>query len=40
LLVAVSVQAQLPTASPKSAGFDAARLEVLHATTKRFVDEG
>ncbi len=40
LLVAVSVQAQLPTASPKAAGFDPARLGVLHATTKRFVDEG
>lgn len=40
LLVAVSAQAQLPTASPKSAGFDPVRLEVLHATTKRFVDEG
>lgn len=40
LLVAVSAQAQLPTASPKSAGFDPARLEVLHATTRRFVDEG
>jgi CubicO group peptidase (beta-lactamase class C family) len=40
LLVTVSVQAQLPTASPKSAGFDAARLEVLYARTKRFVDEG
>ncbi|MEI2721992.1 MAG: serine hydrolase domain-containing protein [Verrucomicrobiota bacterium] len=40
LLVAISAQAQLPTASPKAAGFDPARLEVLHATTKRFVDEG
>jgi CubicO group peptidase (beta-lactamase class C family) len=40
LFVAVSVQAQLPTASPKAAGFDPARLTVLHATTKRFVDEG
>jgi len=40
LLAAVSAQAQLPTASPKAAGFDPARLEVLHATTKRFVDEG
>ena len=40
LLVAVSVRAQLPTATPKSAGFDPARLEVLHATTKRFVEEG
>lgn len=40
LLVAVSGQAQLPTTSPKAAGFDPARLEVLHATTKRFVTEG
>jgi CubicO group peptidase (beta-lactamase class C family) len=40
LLVALSVQAQLPTVSPKAAGFDPARLTVLHATTKRFVDEG
>src|SRR5882724_9100493 len=40
LLVAVSLQAQLPTASPKAAGFDPARLDVLHATMKRFVDEG
>lgn len=40
LLGAVSLRAQLPTASPKTAGFDPARLEVLHATTKRFVDEG
>lgn len=40
LLVAISAQAQLPTASPKSVGFDAARLEALHVTTKRFVDEG
>ena len=38
-LVVVSAQAQLPTASPKAAGFDPARLEVLHTTTKRFVDE-
>jgi hypothetical protein len=40
LLVAVSVCAQLPTASPKAAGFDPVRLEVLLATTTRFVDEG
>ena len=40
LIIAVSTQAQLPTASPKSAGFDPARLDVLHATTKRFVDGG
>jgi CubicO group peptidase (beta-lactamase class C family) len=38
--VAVSAQAQLPTASPTAAGFDPARLAVLHATTKRFVEEG
>jgi len=31
--------AQLPFVSPKTAGFDPARLEVLHATTKSFVDE-
>src|SRR5574339_132521 len=40
LLVVVSVQAQLPSASPKAAGFDPARLEVMHATVKRIVDEG
>src|SRR5882672_2230309 len=39
-LLAVSAQAQLPTTSPARAGFDPARLEVLHAITKRFVDEG
>jgi len=41
LLVAASFQAygQLPATSPKAAGFDPARLEVLHATTRRFVDE-
>src|SRR5688572_16814165 len=38
--VTVSVQAQLPTASPKAAGFDPARLEVLHSTTRRFVEDG
>lgn len=40
LLGTVSARAQLPAASPRAAGFDPARLEVLHATTKRFVDEG
>jgi CubicO group peptidase (beta-lactamase class C family) len=40
LLVALSVPAQLPTTSPKAAGFDPVRLGVLHATTQRFVDEG
>src|SRR5439155_26668673 len=39
-VLAVSAQAQLPVTSPAHAGFDPARLEVLHATTKRFVDEG
>ena len=39
-VVAVSARAQLPTAAPKAAGFDPGRLEVLHATTKAFVDEG
>src|SRR5437867_5753314 len=38
-LLAISGLAQLPTASPKAAGFDPARLEVLHATVKRFVDQ-
>ena len=36
----VSAGAQLPTTSPTRAGFDPARLDVLHAMTKRFVDEG
>lgn len=40
LLAAVLARAQLPAASPKAAGFDPARLEVLRATTQRFVDEG
>src|ERR1700674_4206809 len=38
-LVAVPARAQLPTASPKAAGFDPARLQVLHETTRRFVDQ-
>ncbi len=38
--LALSVQAQLPATSSKAAGFDPDRLEVLHATTRRFVDEG
>ncbi|SRR6266540_609322 len=38
--VAISLHAQLPGTSPNAAGFDSARLEVLHTTTKRFVDEG
>src|SRR5947209_15563085 len=40
LAFAVSTGAQLPVTSPARAGFDPARLEILHATTKRFVDEG
>jgi CubicO group peptidase (beta-lactamase class C family) len=39
-LLTISAEAQLHTISAKSAGFDPARLEVLHQTTKRFVDEG
>ena len=38
--LAVAIHAQLPTTSPARAGFDPARLEILHAITKRFVDEG
>ncbi len=38
--LAISVRAQLPTASARSLGFDRERLDVLHATTQRFVDEG
>jgi len=40
LFIAVSTRGQLPATSPKAAGFDPARLEVMHATVKRFVDEG
>ena len=40
LLVANATWAQLPMASPESEGWDPARLEVLHATAKRLVDEG
>jgi len=40
LLVAGSVRAQLPFTSPRRAGFDPARIEVMHQTVKRFVDEG
>jgi CubicO group peptidase (beta-lactamase class C family) len=39
-LTAASLLAQLPSTSPKSAGFDPERLNVLHATTQSFVDEG
>src|SRR6185503_11698058 len=40
ILTSVFAQAQLPSATPARAGFDPARLEVLHAITKRFVEEG
>lgn len=36
----LSAWAQLPSTSPSRVGFDADRLEVTHATVKRFVDEG
>src|SRR5437879_13480836 len=39
-VVTVATHAQLPVASPGRAGFDPARLEILHGITKRFVDEG
>src|SRR5438046_10529836 len=39
-VLTVATRAQLPVTSPARAGFDPARLEVLHATTQRFVDEG
>src|SRR5438552_10089600 len=39
-VLTVATRAQLPTTSPAHAGFDRAGLEVLHALTKRFVDEG
>src|ERR1043165_3756474 len=38
--MAISAQAQLPRTSPKAAGFDPARIEVLHQTVERFVDLG
>lgn len=38
-LTTVSLRAQLPVAPPEAAGFDSARLAVLHATTQRFVTE-
>ena len=40
LLSAVLAHAQLPPASPKAAGFDPVRLEVLHDTMRRFVSDG
>src|SRR5437870_183629 len=39
-IITVATRAQLPVTSPGRAGFDPARLEVLHAITKRFVDGG
>jgi len=35
----LAVSAQLPSVSPARAGFDPARLDVAHATVKRFVEE-
>lgn len=40
LAVALSARAQLPETTASHAGFDQAGLEVLHATTQRFVDQG
>jgi CubicO group peptidase (beta-lactamase class C family) len=39
-LLITQAAAETPPAPPNAAGFDSTRLEVLHATTKRFVDEG
>jgi CubicO group peptidase (beta-lactamase class C family) len=39
-LIVVGAYAQLPVTTPARAGFDPERLGVLHAITKRFVDEG
>src|SRR3989475_12037880 len=39
-VLTASTHAQFPTTSPARAGFDPARIEVLHAITKRFVDGG
>ncbi len=38
--LALTAQAQLPATSAKKAGFDPARLDVLHKTAQSFVDEG
>jgi CubicO group peptidase (beta-lactamase class C family) len=38
--MAATGHAQLPSTSAKGAGFDPERLAVLHATTRRFVEEG
>jgi len=38
-LLAISARAQLPLASSDDDGFDPTRLQVLHETVKRFVDQ-
>lgn len=38
-LLALTAAAQLPTASPRAAGFDPARLQVMHETMRRFIDD-
>src|SRR5580765_4812105 len=40
ILPHLCVQGQNPQSARGAGGFDKARLEVLHATTKRFVEEG
>src|SRR5437879_11143116 len=35
----LAVSAQLPSVSPARVGFDPARLDVAHATVKRFIEE-
>src|SRR5580765_5242712 len=39
-LTTISVRAQLTTISSKPSGFDPPRLEVMHNTVRRYVDQG
>jgi len=38
-LFAVSAEAQFPASSSKAAGFDPVRIEVMHETVRRLVDQ-
>ncbi len=40
ILLALFARAQLPLTSPEEAGFVPTRLQVLHSTTRRFVEQG
>src|SRR2546430_65875 len=39
-LFALSTRGQLPRTSPAAAGFDPARIKVMHATVRRYVEHG